>query len=603
MKLIAAIAAIALTGALPHQSNVVLSGRVMDAVSRQPMAGAQVAVANSRLGSITDANGDYRIALPAEYRGRRITLTAQHIGYRTVSKTLEVKHDTTVTDFALSQSPLDIAALQIGESRPLVARAAGAARPHWNTESYSLIRENGFRSARAEPLSTFSIDVDRASYSNIRRFVRTGKLPPKDAVRIEEMINYFPYAYAQPRGSEPFSVTTETGAAPWQPQHSLVRIGLQARRVDLADLPANNLVFLVDVSGSMQPENKLPLLKQSLRLLVNELRLIDRVAIVVYAGSAGLVLPSTSGADKSKILDALEALDAGGSTAGGAGIRLAYQVAQENHIARGNNRVILATDGDFNVGVSSDAEMIRLVEEKREQGTFLTVLGFGMGNLKDSKLEQIADHGNGNYAYIDDLLEARKVLVTELGGTLLTVAKDVKIQVEFNPARVSAYRLIGYENRLLENQDFDNDKKDAGEMGAGHSVTALYEVVPAGVTTIDAKENALRYQRPRTSNSSAMGNEMLFAKVRYKEPERSTSKLLQQAVLDGQSDLSADFRFAASVAAFGMLLRGSEHRGAADFEMVLQLAQTALGDDIGAYRHEFVRLVEAAREMQPVVAD
>jgi Ca-activated chloride channel family protein len=614
MKLLATLVALGIAGALPHQSDLAITGLVTDAGTQRGISGVSVVITGTRHGAITNAQGRYRVQLPAEFKNRNIAMQAQSIGYATVTRRLKITDDSTRVYFKLKAVAAEIAAAEvIGEGRKLrvnpllasvAARAGGSADPRWNTESYNRINENGFRSTSAEPLSTFSIDVDRASYSNIRRYVRDGKLPPKDAVRIEEMVNYFPYDYATPRASEPFSVTTEVGEAPWQPQHRLVRIGLQAQRVELGKMPPNNLVFLIDVSGSMQPPNKLPLLKQSMRMLVNELRPIDRVAMVVYAGNAGLVLPSTPGSDKAKIMEALEALEAGGSTAGGAGIRLAYEVAHEHHLENGNNRVILATDGDFNIGVSSDAEMVRLIEEKRKQGTFLTVLGFGMGNLKDSKLEQLADHGNGNYAYIDDLHEARKILVTELGGTLLTVAKDVKIQVEFNPARVSAYRLIGYENRLLANEDFDNDAKDAGEIGAGHSVTALYEVVPVGVTgTIKTSDLKLRYQEPRKNAQTAAGNELLFVKVRYKEPKSSRSELLERAVPDRATSSATDLRFAASVAAFGMVLRHSEHRGSADYDMVLRLARESLGKDVDRYRTDFVQLVEQARTLRPIAVD
>ena len=598
------IAAALFAASFPHLSDPILTGRVTEQTTQQPIAGAQVVIANTSLGSITNADGNYLIKLPSGYRGREIVVRAQYIGYSTRAARLTVRGDSTQLDFALEPSAVEISALEVvGEQGALRSLMQGPRRDPGNTESYAYIAENGFRSATTEPLSTFSIDVDRASYSNIRRFIRQGKLPPKDAVRIEEMANYFPYAYAPPQGSRPFSVTTEVVEAPWQPKHRLVRIGLQAKRLDVEKQPPNNFVFLIDVSGSMMPANKLPLLKQSLGLLVNELRPIDRVAMVVYAGSAGLVLESTPGSEKDRILDALAALESGGSTAGGAGLRLAYKVALDNHIAHGNNRVILATDGDFNVGASSDAEMIRLIEEQREQGTFLTVLGFGIGNLKDSKLEQIADHGNGNFAYIDDLMEARKTLVTEMGGTLVTVAKDVKIQVEFNPALVRAYRLIGYENRLLNNEDFEDDQKDAGEIGAGHSVTALYEVVPAGVTgTVEAKETKLRYQEQRVGKLR-FGDELLFVNVRYKEPAGSKSKLLQHPVNDQVRAPSVDTRFAASVVAFGMLLRESPHRGSTDYDSVLRLAREGLGADSGGYRHEFVRLVEEARMIRPVAAD
>ncbi|MGB6849211.1 MAG: VWA domain-containing protein, partial [Thermoanaerobaculia bacterium] len=453
----------------------------------------------------------------------------------------------------------------------------GRYNPNFNTESYDHFVENAFLGVASSPLSTFSIDVDRASYSNIRRFINDGQRPPIDAVRIEEMINYFSFDYPDPDGDHPFSVTTEVSNAPWNPIHQIVRIGIQGERIDTENLPPSNLVFLIDVSGSMQSPDKLPLLKTSFRMLVNELQPEDRVAIVVYAGAAGLVLPSTSGDEKDTILDAIEALQAGGSTAGGAGISLAYDVAGENHIASGNNRVILATDGDFNIGASSDGEMVRLIEEKRKQGTFLTVLGFGTGNLKDSKMEKLADHGNGNFAYIDNLMEARKVLVTEVGGTLMTIAKDVKIQVEFNPARVQAYRLIGYENRLLEDEDFNDDTKDAGELGAGHSVTALYEVIPVGIDSpyeiVDV--DSLRYQAPGEPAMTSDSEELLFVKLRYKAPHGAESKLITHPVRDSNDRPSADLTCTSAVAGFGMLLRDSEYCGDFALTDVLDLARSS----------------------------
>ena len=467
----------------------------------------------------------------------------------------------------------------------------------WDREQYDKIDENPFIAVSANPRSTFSIDVDRASYANVRRYLTDGKAPPKDAVRLEELINYFPYDYTEPAGDAPVALNAEVGPAPWRTQHSLVRIGLQAKRIDLGEAPPANFVFLLDVSGSMQPANKLPLLKRAFGLLVQELRPKDRVAIVVYAGSAGLVLPSTPGTEKGKILEAIEGLEAGGSTAGGAGIRRAYAEAVANFIPGGNNRVILATDGDFNVGVSSDAEMVRLIEQKRETGVFLTVLGFGEGNLQDAKMQKLAQYGNGNYAYIDSPLEARKVLVHELGGTLITVAKDVKVQVEFNPARVRAYRLIGYENRLLRDEDFADDTKDAGDIGSGHSVTALYEVIPVGVQSdVAVRElDPLRYQavsaQPRTET-----DELLFVQVRYKAPESERSQLLSLPVRDeGKTNQSVDFRFQAAVAEFGLLLRQSPHRGGADWGRVAETARAALGHDGEGYRAEFVRLVDGAR--------
>ena len=465
--------------------------------------------------------------------------------------------------------------------------------PGHNTESYGHFVENVFLSPDDNPLSTFSIDVDRASWANVRRFIEQGTVPPIDAVRIEELINYFPYAYDDPRDEQPFAVTTELARAPWATQHLVLRIGLQAKRIPVESLPPSNLVLLVDVSGSMQSADKLPLLKQAMGLLVDAMREQDRVAIVAYAGAAGLVLPSTGGDRKDEIMKAIHALEAGGSTAGGEGLRLAYRVARENFREAGNNRVILASDGDFNVGESSDAAMIRLIEEQRGDGIFLTVLGFGTGNLKDSKMEAIADHGNGNYAYIDGLAEARKVLVHEMGGTLLAVAKDVKLQVEFNPAHVQAYRLIGYENRLLAAEDFNDDAKDAGELGAGHTVTALYEIVPVGVRSgVEIRGvDSLRYTRPAVTANRGDG-ELGFVKLRFKPPTSEQSQLLTHTIAHELAEPSIDFMFASAVASFGMILRESEHRGSATIEQVIALATDGMGQDEGGYRSAFVRAVE-----------
>ncbi len=469
-----------------------------------------------------------------------------------------------------------------------------------NTENYAHITENAFKKATDNPLSTFSIDVDAASYSNMRRFINNGSLPPKDAVRIEEMINYFDYNYQQPKGQNPVNIITEIGTAPWNNQHRLVHIGLKAKNIATEKLPPSNLVFLIDVSGSMISYNKLPLLVSSLRLLTDNLRDQDKVAIVVYAGSSGLVLPSTSGDNKQAIKEALNKLSAGGSTAGGAGIKLAYKVATENFIKGGNNRIILATDGDFNVGANSDGDMQTLIEEKRKSGVFLTVLGFGMGNYKDSKMEILANKGNGNYAYIDDINEARKVLINEFGGTLFTVAKDVKLQIEFNPAKVQAYRLIGYENRLLNNEDFNDDQKDAGEMGAGHTVTALYEIIPVGVESTFVKSiDALKYQKTKKNTSSSNTNELLTVKMRYKQPDGDKSKLLEQGVVDNYQDklnkTSDNFRFSASVAMFGMLLRQSEFVQESSFEQTIALAEGAKGPDKEGYRAEYVKIAKSAQ--------
>ncbi len=505
----------------------------------------------------------------------------------------------------------------------------------WSTEAYDRIVENPFLAVTHNRLSTFSIDVDTASYANMRRFLNQGRLPPPGAVRIEELVNYFDYDYPPPTGGDPFSVSMDVADCPWKTDHLLARIAIKGQEFAPEERPPANLVFLIDVSGSMQSPNKLSLLKQALRMLVDELAYDDYVAVVVYAGASGLVLPSTSCDSKGVILDALDRLRAGGSTNGGAGIQLAYDTAVDNFIEGGINRVILATDGDFNVGVTSQGELIRMIEEKAESGVFLSVLGFGMGNYQDSTLEKLADKGNGNYAYIDTLSEARKVLVDQMGGTLITIAKDVKIQIEFNPAEVNAYRLIGYENRMLRAEDFNDDTKDAGEIGAGHTVTAFYEIAPAGVDIDLPAVDPLKYRDSTSEGSSqderprglpidrdsiapaaqdsdfipaaqdgefvaaVQSGELMTVKLRYKGPDGDTSKLIEVAVRDGGSvfdDMSDDFVFGASVASFGMLLRGSQHSGDFTFDAVRETALTALGEDPFGYRTEFVSLVEKARD-------
>jgi Ca-activated chloride channel family protein len=479
-----------------------------------------------------------------------------------------------------------------------------------NTEEYAAIHENAFLDSRANPLSTFSIDVDGASYSNTRRFIQEGRLPPADAVRLEEFINYFDYNYPQPTGSDPFSITTEVAATPWNPDTKLVHIGLQGRRMDSEKLPPNNLVFLIDVSGSMDSPDKLPLLKNSFNMLIDQLRPQDRISIVVYAGAAGMVLSPTSGSDKEAIREAMGRLEAGGSTAGGAGLMLAYQAAKQSFIKGGSNRVILATDGDFNVGVSSDDELVRLIEEKRKTGVFLSVLGFGTGNLKDSKMEQIADKGNGNYFYIDNINEGRKVLVEKMTGTLYAIAKDVKLQIEFNPAQVKSYRLLGYENRMLAAEDFNDDRKDAGELGAGTNVTALYEIVPASPSR--PAVDPLKYQnggasrwnwkfgRGEASSEGSSNGELLTVKFRYKQPAGSTSKLLSRTLRNRDAawqDASENFRFSAAAAGFGMLLRGSQYSGNLDLDKVAAMARGARGRDLAGHRSGFVDLVESAKAL------
>ena len=484
----------------------------------------------------------------------------------------------------------------VADARPLDIPA-----PEFNTEAYDRIEENQFLQATQNPLSTFSIDVDTASYAVVRRFLQGGTLPPKDAVRIEEMLNYFSYNYPVPSEEGPFSASVEVAQAPWALEHRLVRIGLKGQELGMEQRPSSNLVFLLDVSGSMQPANKLPLLKNAMRLLVDRLGEKDRVAIVVYAGASGLVLPSTSSDQKGEILAALENLRAGGSTNGGSGIRLAYQTAVSNFITGGVNRVILATDGDFNVGTTNQGDLTRLIEDNAKSGVFLTVLGFGMGNYKDSTLEKLADMGNGNYAYIDTINEARKVLVDEINSTLVTIAKDVKLQIEFNPLQVSAYRLIGYENRLLRKEDFNDDTKDAGEIGAGHTVTALYEIVPAGKGLQIPGVDPLKYQTPMDTTDVAQSGELLTLKLRYKQPDGETSRLLEFSVRDGgksYSQASQDFKFAAAVASFGMILRQSPYQGNGTLAAVLELAQEGKGSDPHGYRGEFLELVKQARELR-----
>jgi len=469
-------------------------------------------------------------------------------------------------------------------------------------EGYAHIAESDFVTVRDQALSTFSIDVDTASYSNVRRFLREGQLPPADAVRIEELVNYFDYDYPAPDGAVPFSIYSEVSDCPWNQARRLVHIGIKGKVIEAERTPARNLVFLLDVSGSMEDANKLPLLKRGLTMLARDLRPEDRISIVVYAGASGLVLPSTSGSHTSQVIGALERLAAGGSTNGAAGIELAYEQATQNFIPGGINRVILATDGDFNVGPSSEGELVRIIEEKRKSGVFLTVLGFGSGNLQDSRMEQLADKGNGNYAYIDSIDEAHKVLVREAGSTLVTIAKDVKLQVEFNPAHVASYRLIGYENRALAARDFNDDSKDAGEIGAGHSVTALYEIVPAGSDEPLAadKVDPLRYQTQTKDTQAADSGELLTVKVRYKAPQADKSELVQLSLRDQHralADTSNNFRFSAAVASFGMLLRGSKNKGEASLKQVERLAGSAIGSDPHGEKAQLIDMIHAAKRL------
>lgn len=586
-----------------------VNGTVYDE-NGQTLAGVNVVIKGTTTATTTDINGFYSIEVASE----KSVLVFSFIGY--VTEELKVGSqkiiDVTMVVAEMEFQEVVMAADEVGRpamQRSKLAKGAGNMSMSYapayykeedryhNTEEYSTIHENGFRKVLDHALSTFSIDVDAASYSNMRRFINNGQLPPKDAVRIEEMINYFNYEYENPTGKDPFSINTELARAPWNEKHLIAQIGLQGKKIDLEDLPASNIVFLLDVSGSMSAPNKLPLLKSAFKLLVNELRPQDKVSIVVYAGAAGVVLEPTDGNDKKKIMDALDQLQAGGSTAGGAGINLAYKLAKEQFVKGGNNRVVLATDGDFNVGASSNAEMERLIEEKRQEGVFLTVLGFGMGNYKDSKMETLADKGNGNYAYIDNMKEAKKVLVNEFGGTMFTIAKDVKIQVEFNPSVVQAYRLIGYENRLLNDEDFNDDKKDAGELGSGHTVTALYEIIPVGVESEFVKDiDPLKYQSQSTPLPT-IEEELLTVKFRYKEPDGDKSKLITKVMENTIRKSSDNLDWSMAVAGFGMLLRDSEFKGDITYEDVLSLAKSAKGKDAFGYRGEFIELVDLVSAM------
>ena len=605
---------------------MVVKGKVYDVQDKSPLIGATVLEKGTHNGTVTDMNGEFSL----KTRKGKI-LQFHYIGYtfkevKVESEWMEVclqqdvalLEEMVVIGYGTQNKVRNItgavtslfqgraAGIQIrGRSQydatvfpgyPYIVREA-------NTEEYESFRENRFLSAEKQPLSTFSLDVDAASYGNIRRMVNQGQMPPKDAVRVEEMVNYFSYNYPQPTDGHPVRIVTETAVCPWNKGHRLLRIGVKAKEIPSETLPASNFVFLIDVSGSMYSADKLPLVKSSMKLLVNNLRPQDHVAIVTYAGAAGEVLPSTSGADKQKIMDALEGLQAGGSTAGGDGIQLAYKIAGKNFVKEGNNRVILCTDGDFNVGVSTTEELESLIEAKRKSGIFLTVLGYGMGNYKDNKLQTLAQKGNGNHAYIDNLQEANKVVVNEFGSTMHTIAKDVKIQVEFNPAFVNAYRLIGYESRLLDDEDFNDDLKDAGELGPGHTVTALYEIVPVGVEAPVGSVDPLKYQssEKETVTSKFTNNkELLTVKLRYKKPDEEVSRKMEIPVLakDLDKNPSEELNFIMSVAMFGQLLRDSDFKGDATYAKVVELARKGLNDDPNGYRREFIRLVEAVEQLE-----
>lgn len=598
---------------------VLVTGKVTDETGAA-LAGVSITEKGQKNGTATDANGSFSIKVASA----KSTLLFQYVGYETQEVKLNSRQTITVALKVSIQKLEEVVVVgyaskkkqKVTSATPsaiygytspasaLQGRVAGVSIHNdkaYNTEDYDGITENRFRKVTDEPLSTFSIDVDGASYSNVRRMINYGQMPTEGAVRVEEFINYFKYKYPQPTGNDPFSINTEMSACPWNKEHKLVMVGLQGKEIATTNLPPSNLVFLIDVSGSMSDANKLPLVKASLKLLVDQLREQDHVAIVVYAGAAGLVLPATSGMNKERIMAAIDKLEAGGSTAGGAGIKLAYNVAKQQFKKGGNNRVIICTDGDFNVGMSSDDAMERLIEEERKSGVFLTVLGYGMGNYKDNKMQKLANKGNGNHAYIDGMNEAKKVLVNEFGGTMFTIAKDVKLQVEFNPALVQAYRLVGYENRLLNKEDFNNDKKDAGELGSGHTVTALYEIIPVGVES-DFIENVdeLKYQQTTKSKKSGLKNEIMTIKFRYKEPDANESKIIVHPLLDEKMPFektSENFRFATAVAQFGMLLRNSEYKGNATYEKVIRQANAAIGTDKEGYRAEFIKLVQNVQSL------
>jgi Ca-activated chloride channel family protein len=603
-----------------------IQGTVMDAKTSEVIIGASIKVMGTKIGAVTNFDGKFTIKAQM---GKKLLIS--YVGYKSNQVTVkdsiikvflednsEELNEVVVMGYgAISRHSVSSSVATIkckdlnlnnysSVDNALQGRAVGINLQQNNInkdEEYSSYKENRFVTSKEQPLSTFSLDVDAASYSNMRRIINQGSLPPKDAVRIEELINYFSYDYPKPTGTDPLRISHETTTCPWDETHQLVKIGVKAREIASESLPASNFVFLLDVSGSMSDQNKLPLVKSSIKLLTNNLRKNDKVAIVVYAGAAGVVLESTEGTDKQKILDAVEHLQAGGSTAGGEGIELAYQIAQKNFITNGNNRIILCTDGDFNVGVSSNEGLESLIESKRKTGIFFTALGYGMGNYKDSKLQILAQKGNGNHAYIDNIQEANRVLVNEFGSTMYTVAKDVKLQIEFNPKLVSAYRLVGYESRLLNKEDFNDDTKDAGELGAGHTVTALYELIPVGVENKYGGVDALKYQKNEsaTDNTSSdpASDELLTIKLRYKEPQSDTSKKMEIPVLakNKTNQLSADFRFCMGVAMFGQVLKNSDFKGTATYDKVLKEINQGLGEDPHGYRREFVRLVKSTKQL------
>jgi len=582
---------------------IVLKGKVLDN-NGSPLIGANVVIKGTTIGTIVDINGQFSL----EYHSYPpFTIVVSYTGF--TSQTILITNDNykveliiTLSEGVLLGEEVLISASRRSEKNwdapaNINTRSRRQGSQHSQFEQYGLIKENKFNSPLKTPLSTFSVDVDRAAYSNVRRFINNGMKPPKDAVRIEEMINYFNYQYKEPTGKDPITIHQTLIECPWNEDHQLLHIGLQAKTIPTEDLPYSNFVFLIDVSGSMRSQNKLPLVKSSLKNLLNNLRDGDKVAIVSYSGSATVSLESTNASDKTKIIAAINSLRSGGSTAGGQGIQTAYEIAEQNFLQDGNNRIILATDGDFNVGIRSPKALEQLVEQKRQTGIFLSVLGYGIGNYKDEQMQSLAQKGNGNHAYIDNLQEANKVLVHEFGGTLFTLAKDVKLQIEFNPAYVSNYRLIGYESRLLNPEDFNNDKKDAGEIGSGHTVTAIYEIIPVGsessfVSNIDK----LKYQTNTKLEYYNENGELATIKFRFKKPDEDKSKKIVSTVSSKVSEIKNaedDVKFAIAVAEFGMLLRDSDFIHNGNYEDVLELAKSSRGKDEQGYRAEFIRLVEA----------
>ena len=616
---------------LTYAADRTITGTVSDN-THQPLIGATIRVQGTSIATNADAKGKYSINVPQG----KTKLEFLFVGF--IPQTVNIKSDSVINVvLQMAQASLDEVVVvgfgiqkrsaMVGSVRSLELRPVNPAKASQylskketknilkdktvygyavadinSNESYSPILENQFINPLKEALSTLATDVDVASYANVRRYINSGQLPPKNAVRIEEMINYFKYDLPEPKAGKPVAIQAEVTHAPWNEKHPLVRIGLKAKTIDNAKLPPSNLVFLIDVSGSMGDNNKLPLVKTSLKMLVDQLRPIDHVAMVVYAGAAGLVLPSTPGDEKQKIKDAIDQLGAGGSTAGGAGIKLAYSVARQNFKKGGNNRIVMATDGDFNVGLSSDGDMEDLIEQERQSGVSISILGFGMGNYKDSKMELLADKGHGNYAYIDNITEATRSMVTEFGGTLFTVAKDVKLQVEFNPAKVQSYRLLGYEDRLLAKEDFNNDAKLGGDMGVGHNVTALYEIIPVGVKddAFASSVDPLKYQNEPKKATKNASEELMTVKFRYKDPNSDVSKM-ESIVIENKTveldNSSEDMRFAAAVAEYGLLLRSSQFKQSSNFNQVIALARGAKGKDEQGYRAEFIRLAESTRDM------